>query len=146
MDNVGCSSNENSLFSCSGNALGSHNCYHSEDAGARCNGNYILNVRCYCDTIIGKITTSCVNGDVKLWRAYGVGPAHDGLALYCKNNQWTGVCDDSWRCDNGRLICEKLGYAGILSKLIHYLYISIMCQINSTSNYILKVNLFLITL
>ena len=74
-----------------------------------------VNVRCYCCIFIGKITTSCVNGDVKLWRAYGVGPAHDGLALYCKNNQWTGVCDDSWRCDNGRLICQKLGYAGILS-------------------------------
>ena len=75
-----------------------------------------VNVRCYCGTVIGKITTSCVNGDLKLWRAYGVGPAHDGLALYCKSGQWTGVCDDSWKCDNGRLICQKLGYAGILSK------------------------------
>ena len=75
-----------------------------------------VKIRCYCSIVIGQITTSCVNGDLKLWRAYGVGPKHDGLALYCKSGQWTGVCDDSWKCDNGRLICQKLGYAGVLSK------------------------------
>lgn len=54
---------------------------------------------------------------MKLWRAYGVGPAHDGLALYCKSSQWVPVCDDSWTCDTGRLFCKKLGYAGVLSEL-----------------------------
>lgn len=75
--------------------------------------------------ILGVISTSCQNGDVKLWRAYGVGPAHDGLALYCKNSKWTPVCDDSWKCDNARLFCKKLGYAGVLSMSIlsYYRYL-----------------------
>lgn len=38
LDNLGCSSTENSLFSCNSNGIGVHNCNHGEDAGARCNG------------------------------------------------------------------------------------------------------------
>ena len=64
---------------------------------------------------LAQISSSCVSGSVKLWRPYDIGPAHDGLALYCKSGQWTAVCDDSWRCDNGRLFCQRLGYAGVLS-------------------------------
>lgn len=59
---------------------------------------------------------SCTNGAVRLWRTYNIGPAHDGVALYCKNSVWVPFCDDGYTCDTGRLICQKLGYAGLLSK------------------------------
>ena len=36
LDNVQCTGNESRLFDCPANAVGSHNCGHSEDAGASC--------------------------------------------------------------------------------------------------------------
>ena len=36
MDNVDCVGTESSLFNCSTNNLGSHNCEHYEDAGVAC--------------------------------------------------------------------------------------------------------------
>ena len=36
LDNLHCSATGNSLFNCQGNAIGNHNCDHSEDAGAVC--------------------------------------------------------------------------------------------------------------
>lgn len=70
-------------------------------------------------TIIGQVTGSCTNGDVKLWRPSD-GPEYFGLVLYCVNNTWTGVCDDSWTCHTGRLICQQLGYVGAMSELMMY--------------------------
>lgn len=76
-----------------------------------------------------------------MWRPYNTGPAHDGLGLYCKNGEWTAVCDDSWRCDNGRLFCQKLGYAGVLSALtlifdiLYVMYIYILHIDTRSENY-----------
>ena len=67
---------------------------------------------------IGEVSGTCKDGDVKLYRPYNIGPANDGLALYCNNSQWKAVCDDGWSCHNARLICKKLGYAGALSELL----------------------------
>ena len=36
LDDVQCTGNEVSIFSCSHNSIGSHNCGHSEDAGVVC--------------------------------------------------------------------------------------------------------------
>ena len=38
LDNVMCRGTESSLLECSTNAIGQHNCDHSEDAGVRCEG------------------------------------------------------------------------------------------------------------
>ena len=38
LDNVVCRGTESSLLECSTNAIGQHNCDHSEDAGVRCEG------------------------------------------------------------------------------------------------------------
>ena len=40
LDNLACTGSESSLFDCTGNAVGVHNCDHSEDAGVRCQGIY----------------------------------------------------------------------------------------------------------
>lgn len=40
LDDLMCNGNENSLLEClNDNYIGSHDCYHSEDAGVRCEGN-----------------------------------------------------------------------------------------------------------
>ena len=36
LDNVQCVGTESRLIDCPANAIGSHNCQHSEDAGVRC--------------------------------------------------------------------------------------------------------------
>ena len=36
LDNVRCVGTETRLIDCPANAIGSHNCVHSEDAGVRC--------------------------------------------------------------------------------------------------------------
>ena len=37
LDNVQCRGTETRLIDCNANALGTHNCVHTEDAGVRCN-------------------------------------------------------------------------------------------------------------
>ena len=36
LDNLACTGTETSLFNCRGNAVGVHNCAHSEDVGVVC--------------------------------------------------------------------------------------------------------------
>ena len=43
LDDVSCFGTETSLLSCFHNAIRDHNCDHSEDAGVRCTGTFILN-------------------------------------------------------------------------------------------------------
>ena len=40
LDNIVCSGHESTLFECIHNAVGEHNCDHSEDAGVRCHCKY----------------------------------------------------------------------------------------------------------
>ena len=42
LDNVRCTGSESRLIDCLANALGNHNCVHSEDAGVRCLGTQEL--------------------------------------------------------------------------------------------------------
>ena len=117
LSNLGCTGSDSNLFSCSQDTIGSNTCPHTKDAGASCRGGMLLLkhalINVYC---VGEITTSCHTGDVRLYRPYGTGPANDGLALYCNNSHWVGVCDDGWSCYNAKLFCKKLGYPGALSK------------------------------
>ena len=43
LDDVQCTGNETSIFSCSHNSIGSHNCDHSKDAGVVCFGGEYIN-------------------------------------------------------------------------------------------------------
>ena len=48
LDNVACTGSENSLLACRANAIGSHDCWHGEDVGVLCPGQW----RCENDRII----------------------------------------------------------------------------------------------
>ena len=39
LDNVACTSSDTELIACSSNAIGVHDCTHSDDASVRCEGN-----------------------------------------------------------------------------------------------------------
>ena len=43
LDDVQCIGNEASIFSCTHNGIGSHNCDHSEEAGVVCFGGEYIN-------------------------------------------------------------------------------------------------------
>ena len=43
LDNVHCLGTESDLLTCEHNGIGSHNCYHYEDASVECLGMYICN-------------------------------------------------------------------------------------------------------
>ena len=66
---------------------------------------------------------------MKLWRPSD-GPEYFGLALYCKNNVWAGVCDDSFTCHTARLFCQKLGFPGAMGKYLMKVAMSLVSVID----------------
>ena len=63
---------------------------------------------------LGRITTSCVSGQFRLWRPYNTGPANEGIPLYCRSGTWRSVCSYSFNCYTAKLICKAMGYPGAL--------------------------------
>ena len=86
MDNVQCSGTETRLIDCTANALGSHNCVHSEDAGVRCTGS------------------TCTRGAIRLRG----GTTTQGRVEICNNNDWGTVCDDFWGTVDAQVACRQL--------------------------------------
>ena len=62
----------------------------------------------------GRDTSSCTNGDVRLWSAYNH-PPNEGIIQICKSGTWYAMCDHYYYCYIGKLVCQQLGYAGALS-------------------------------
>jgi deleted-in-malignant-brain-tumors protein 1 len=73
LDDLACSGSENSLFNCSGNAVGVHNCGHYEDASVKCAAGP-------CD--LAGINTCC-----------------DPTTTNCQGNTTEGVCHCSADCE-----------------------------------------------
>ena len=65
LDDLACTGDETSLFSCSHSGVGTHNCAHSEDAGVRCTREWIV----------------CVKGSIQIMHTI---PHIGHVALYCE--------------------------------------------------------------
>ena len=111
LDNVQCTGNEVSIFSCPHNSIGSHNCSHSEDAG----------VECGCKNKIIVITIiSCLLLAVGFVRLYRNGVTSSsyyyGIVQIWYNGQWGNICDDNhYDQYEADVICHQLGYTGAYS-------------------------------
>ena len=118
--NVGCSSSYSSFSSCSYTA-NSAGCTISEVAGVNCYGKLNgqitpLSVIEFVIYFIGRVTSSCTNGQFRLWKSFNdTGPSNQGIPLYCKGGVWRTVCSySSFNCHTARLICKAMGYLGAL--------------------------------
>ena len=92
LDDVGCAGHETRLIDCPANALGVHNCGHSQDVGVDC----------------GEITgTTCNHGAIRLQG----GTATQGRVEVCNMNVWGTVCDNSWDDTDALVACRQLGFS-----------------------------------
>ena len=115
LDNVQCRGTETRLIDCPANPLGTHNCGHSEDAGATCLASeWISNLLLYIlisensITMIGLLSgPMCTQGAIRLQG----GSATQGRVEICNNNVWGTVCDDFWGATDAQVACRQLGFS-----------------------------------
>ena len=111
LNNVECTGNETSIFSCPHNSIGSCNCGDNDDAG----------VECGCKNKIIVITiVLCLLLAVGVVRLYRNGVTSSsyyfGIVQIWYNGQWGNIYDD-WQYNQyeADVICHQLGYTGASS-------------------------------
>eukprot|EP00057_Strongylocentrotus_purpuratus_P001437 XP_001199008.3 PREDICTED: neurotrypsin-like [Strongylocentrotus purpuratus] len=94
MDNTRCVGNETSIMDCPKNAMGVHNCQHSDDVGVIC-----------------RVAQGISRGaEVRL--AGSGSSANQGRVEVYINEQWGTVCDNLWGINDADVVCRQLGFPG----------------------------------
>ncbi|PVD22131.1 hypothetical protein C0Q70_17935 [Pomacea canaliculata] len=93
LDDVQCTGYEESLLNCRSKPLGQTNCDHTQDAGVICSGssnNYPI-----------RLNGSSLN--------------YQGRVEIMYNGQWGTICDDNWDDHAAQVVCQQLGFVGVLA-------------------------------
>ncbi|KAM9010595.1 scavenger receptor cysteine-rich domain-containing protein DMBT1 [Ara ararauna] len=99
LDDVHCTGNESSLFQCSHNGWGVHNCRHSEDAGVVCSDATTTTPESFVTPIPPGASVSLVNGRHQC----------EGRVEISHYGGHGTVCDDSWDLKDAEVVCRQLG-------------------------------------
>lgn len=128
LDNVQCSGDESTLQSCLASTNGDNSCAHDDDVGMQCycKWSHLYLFRrspdIYDSSPIATKTSSCNDGDITLWSAYGLSPDNEGIALICKSGTWYAVYG-SGSCYLADILCKKAGYSNFECKCRSLKYI-----------------------
>ncbi|KAJ8026641.1 Deleted in malignant brain tumors 1 protein [Holothuria leucospilota] len=97
LGHLACNGTEERWTDCSIDDWDTYSCLHIEDAGATCT--------------YGDSTVSAKDGDIRL---VGSSSENEGLVEIYHSRTWGTVCDGDWDIDEATVVCNQLGFPGVL--------------------------------
>ena len=113
IDQLNCTGTEDSIFDCSMNEAGKHDCEHREDAGVDCYRELPQRPSSMPIRLICPYNASCNNNAIK----HGPDTSEcepsvhvEGIVEVYYNNSWQLISADGWDDADVNVVCGQLGY------------------------------------